>query len=39
MSPRCKKKCHDNTTQHQPDQNKRRRETYGQIKDYLNAKK
>jgi len=41
MSPRCRKKivCHDNTTQHQPNQNKRRREIYEQTKDYLNTKK
>jgi hypothetical protein len=34
-----RKKCHDNTTQHQHDQNKRKKETYEKIKDYLNAKK
>jgi len=34
-----KKKCHDNTNQHQPNQNKRRREIHEQTKDYLNAKK
>jgi hypothetical protein len=34
-----KNKCHDNTTQCQPHQNKRRREIYEQTKDYLNAKK
>ncbi len=31
------KKNQYNTTQHQFDQNKRRKETYEQIKDYLNA--
>jgi hypothetical protein len=34
-----KKKCRDNTTLHQLDQKRRRRKTYEQIKDYLNAKK
>jgi hypothetical protein len=34
-----KKKCHDNTIQRQPDQNKRKREIYEQPKDYLNTKK
>jgi len=39
MPPRCIKKSHEIIIQHQPDQNKKRRQTCEQIKDYLNAPK
>jgi len=39
MPPRCIKKSHEIIIQHQPDQNKKRRQTCEQIKDYLNARK
>ncbi len=39
MPPRCINQCHDIIIQHQHDQNKRRRKTCEQIKNYLNARK